>query len=49
MDKYKLDFIINYRNKEVKYSDLNNIFSSLGIDFKITNNIDLFIQALTYE
>lgn len=49
MDKYKLDFIINYRNKEVKYSDLNNIFSSLGIDFKITNNIELFIQALTHE
>lgn len=49
LSQYKLDFIINYKNKEINYNIINNIFKKYHINFKIKNNIDIFIQALTHK
>lgn len=49
MSTYQIDFILNYRNKEVSYDVINNIFKKYNIDFHVDNNIELFIQGLTHE
>ncbi len=49
LSQYKIDFIINNKNKELTYDILNNIFIKYKIKFKINNNIDIFTQALTHK
>ena len=49
MSTYQIEFILNYRNKEVSYDVINNIFKKYNIDFHVDNNIELFIQGLTHE
>ena len=44
----KLDQIINKINKTIKLQDLGILSQFLGIDFKITNNKEVFINQNKY-
>ena len=49
LTQYKIDFILNFKNKEITYNAINNIFKKYKINFKINNNLDIFTQALTHK